>query len=388
MIEQDQDIDLVRRLEFDQLEDAAYLNAASLGPLPKRTRGVLADYAERRSRVHAMSEADFSGPPAAAREAAARLIGASPDEIALGPNTSFGINLAATGLQVPHGSTVVISEGEFPANVYPWMNRDHLRVELVPRAPEGWPDEERMLDRVAAGGVSILAISSVQFDNGYRADLPRIGQVCRANDCFLVVDAIQSLGHLPLDVEACGVDVLAAGGHKWLCGPFGSGFAYVRREVQERLEPKVVGWYSMEAGRDLDSVTDYEWAFVDDASRYEVGTLANQDVLGFATSVSLLFGVGIDTIWSRVEAVLDPMRRWLLDHPEASPLGSFESTRKSGIIAFRPPAVAEVYRELKRAGVICSVREGAIRIAAHLYNTDEHVGRVLQVLESRAARGW
>src|SRR5690606_36547004 len=157
----------IRTTEFAGLADSAYLNAASLGPLPDRARRAMSAYADARARVQTMGEEDFSGPPQRAREAAARLIGATPGEIALGPNTSFGINLVALGLELRAGSTVLVSDREFPAVVYPWMGRSHLRLELIPTTPEGWPDEERILARVAAGGVAILAISSVQFHNGY-----------------------------------------------------------------------------------------------------------------------------------------------------------------------------------------------------------------------------
>jgi cysteine desulfurase / selenocysteine lyase len=378
----------VRFTEFARLTDAAYLNAASLGPLPKRTRLAMATYGESRAAVHTMGEADFTGPPAKAREAAARLISASSTEIALGPNTSFGINLAALGLQVPTGSTVLVSDGEFPAVVYPWMHRSRFRLELVPTTAEGWPDEERMLERVASGNVAVLAISSVQFHNGYRADLEALGRACRAAGTFFVVDAIQSLGHLPMNVAEVYADVLATGGHKWLCGPFGGGFAYVRHEIQERLLPEAIGWFSMRATRDLESVTSYELGFVYDASRYEVGTQPQQDLLGFAESVNLLLEMDVAAIWSWIDDLLHPLREWLHEHPEVTVLSSFEEPRRSGILSFRPPDAARVARNLKRAGVICSVREGGIRIAAHLYNTNQDIGRVLDVLDSGAAEGW
>ncbi|MQA90322.1 MAG: aminotransferase class V-fold PLP-dependent enzyme [Gemmatimonas sp.] len=388
MIDSADRFDRIRQTEFHELEDSAYLNAASLGPLPQRSRAAVTDYAARRARVQTMSDADFVEPAKHARTAAARLIGATPEEIALGPNTSFGINVAATGLQVPRGSIVLASEGEFPANVYPWMNRDRLRLELVPRTAEGWPDEDRLLERIAAGGVSILATSSVQFHTGFRANLERLGRVCRQHDTFLVVDAIQSLGCLPMDVRQSGADVVATGGHKWLCSPFGSGFAFVRREIQERLDPQFIGWYSMHAGREFEALTGYEWGFVPDASRYEVGTLAQQDLIGFAESVSVLLEAGVSGIRNHVDALLEPLRNWILEHPEVSSLSSFDPSRRSGIVSFRPPAVERVYRELQRAGVVCSVREGGIRIAAHLYNTSRHIELVLEVLETRAAEGW
>src|SRR5688500_17067690 len=169
-------LETLRAREFSRMKGAAYLNAASLGPIPERARAAMEAFNTRRAEVQRMRDEDFIVPLQRTREAAARLIGASVDEIALVSSTSLGLNLAALGLGVPAKSTVVISDREFPANVYPWMARDRFRLEMVPvEANTGWPDEDRLLDRVARGDVSILSVSSVQFDNGYASDLAALG---------------------------------------------------------------------------------------------------------------------------------------------------------------------------------------------------------------------
>ncbi|MSR06703.1 MAG: aminotransferase class V-fold PLP-dependent enzyme, partial [Gemmatimonadetes bacterium] len=164
---------------------------------------------------------------------------------------------------------VLIPEREFPANVYPWlMQRSRgVNVEFVPATSDGWPDEDRIIARLADPKVKALSISWVQFSNGYRADLDRLSAACRENDAFFVVDAIQGVGQIPIDVRKTQIDVLACGGQKWLLSPWGSGFVYVRKEIQPLLEPVVVGWMSFEGTDDFTKLTEYNAALRDNARR-------------------------------------------------------------------------------------------------------------------------
>jgi cysteine desulfurase / selenocysteine lyase len=378
------EVEALRHAEFPYVSGSAYLNAASAGPLPERTRRAVEAFNLRRSRIHQLDEADFSEPLHRCRAAAARLIGADVEEIALGGNTSFGINLAALGLPLERGTTIVTSEGEFPANVYPWMAQEErgVRCELVPAGDGGLPDEEALLARLKAGDVSVLALSSVQFGNGYRADLARFGAECRQRGIFFVVDAIQSLGHLPIDVAALGIDVLATGGHKWLCGPFGTGFAYVRRELQDALAPRVIGWQAMRACRDIARLTDYRWGFVSGARRYEVATPPFQDMVGLAHSLELLLEVGVARIERYVGTLLDRFLDWLGAQPAVEIVSDLRTEHRSGILAFRAPQPEQLFDRLEAAGVLCAYREGAIRVSPHFYNTWGDIERLIEVLDA------
>lgn len=367
--------------------DLAYFDVPSLGPLPERAVRAIEVFNERRRRVELVGPDDFLGPAARLRESAARLIGARPDEIALGGNTTFGITIAAR-LKVPHGSTVLISEREFPANVYPWMSARHLRLERLPTRSPGWPDEERLLERLDAGDVSIVSISSVQFSNGYRVDLERLGEACRSRGIYLVVDAIQSLGQIPLDVARTPIDILATGGHKWLCGPFGSGFAYIRRAILEEIDPGPVGWAHMEASADICSLLEYRWSPVRTAQRFEGGTPPLQDFLGLSASIDLLLEIGVASIHTRVDTLLEPLRHWLASAPGVELLSPLDPDRRSGIVSFRTPALEYTFEQLMLAGIRCSLREGGIRIGAHLYNREVDVERTLEVLTALAVRQW
>jgi selenocysteine lyase/cysteine desulfurase len=382
------EIEALRAEEFPGLVGTSYLNAASFTPQPQRSRRAIDEFQALRDNPRSLTDAHLGEVLGRARSAAARLVGARPAEIALGWNTSFGINLAAMGLPLREGAVIVVSGREFPANVYPWMAVRGARLEIIPADALGRPDEARLFERLDRGDVELFALSSVQFATGYRADLEQFGRFCRERDIYFVVDAIQSLGQLPLDVEAAGIDILATGGQKWLCAPFGTGFAYIREALIERTEPGVVGWTGMKASADLDSLTDYRWEFRPDARRFEVSTLPFHDFAGFATSLELLIEVGVGEIARHTELLLDPVIEWLRDHDEVEIVSSLEPAHRSAIFSFRTPAVDAVFERLASAGVTCGRREGAIRLAPHLYNSSDDLARVLEVLESSRADGW
>jgi selenocysteine lyase/cysteine desulfurase len=373
----------LREREFPSVARAPWLNAASMTPLPERSRRAIDEFNRRRSDVGSLRGEHFEPVLARCRRSAARLIGADEDEVALLPNTSFGINLAAQCLPLETGRRVVLSHREFPANVYPWLALERLRgarVDLLPADARGKPDEARMLEEVARGDVGILAVSAVQFTDGWVADLQALGRACREHGTWFVVDAIQALGQVPLDVRGCGIDVLATGGHKWLCGPFGTGFTYVRRDAVDRMEPHLIGWTSMTASADLERVLDYEYAFVEGARRFEVATQPWQDYAGLAESLALLIEADPARIRQHVLGLIDPLAAWL-ESRGVEVTSDLRPGRRSGIFAFRPDDPAGAHRALARAGVGCVVREGAVRLAPHLYNQPADLERVMDVLD-------
>lgn len=371
----------VRQEEYPWAARETYLNHASIGPLPARTLRAVNAFNERRHQPSRLKDGDLFGGLRRAREVAAKLIGADPAEIALCPNTTVGVNMAAGGLSLAAGDTVLVSDKEFPANVYPWLRlRERgVSVEMLPTTADGWPDEARLLERVERGDVRVLAVSHVQFATGYRVDLDALSAACRRQGTYLVVDAIQALGAVPLDVRRTPVDIIACGGQKWLLSPWGSGFLYVRRQLIERIQPPIVSWMSFQGTDDLNRLTEYSDALRDDARRYEMVTIPFQDFAGFSASVELLLELGIDRIAEHLARLQEP----LVEAAEAGvfTLGSpSDPAHASAIATIRVEDAAEAYRRLGEEGVTCSMREGAIRLSPHFYNTREEMARVVELL--------
>ena len=159
------------------------------------------------------------------------------------------------------------------------------------------------MERMADPRVRVLAVSLVQFSNGYKVDLARLSKRARETNTFLVVDAIQGLGAVPVDLQATPVDILSCGGQKWLLSPWGSGFVYVRKELIPAVQPVVMGWMAFEGTDDFTRLTDYDPRLRDDARRYEMISLPFQDFAGFNTSLDLLLDVGVPAIAAHIAEV-------------------------------------------------------------------------------------
>jgi len=341
----------------------------------------VADFIERRTSMVRIGDDELQGILAGARARAARLINADLEEIALATNTSFGLNLAARMLPFAPGDTVLVSDREFPANVFPWrqLGDRGVAMELLPVTPEGWPDEAAMLARMEDRTVRALAVSHVQFHNGYQVDLEGLSRAARATGTYLIVDAIQGLGQIPFDVRRTPVDILSSGGQKWLLSPWGSGFLYVRRELIGELVSPFGGWSAFQGTENFTTLCDYGGALRPDARRYELVTLPFQDLLGLSRSLDLLDELGIDRIRSHLAAIGRPLLNWARErgHRLASP----EGARASGMICVGAERLPGAIEALKRAGVTASLREGALRFAPHCYNTIAEIERIVEVLD-------
>jgi selenocysteine lyase/cysteine desulfurase len=373
-------VNLLRSTEFPWTTDTIYLNNASIGPLPERTRLELERFNRRRAAPHLLPDRELFAMLAETRRKVARLVGATAEEIALAVNTGFGLSMAARALPLRPGEVVLVSDREFPANVYPWMRLADrgVTMELVPTTPEGWPDEERLLERLRDPRVRVLAVSLVQFSSGYSTDLDRLSAATREAGAFLVVDAIQGVGHVPLDLSRTRVDVLACGGQKWLLSPWGSGFVYVRRELIGSLDPAITGWLAFEGTDDLSRLTRYDDTLRSDARRFELMTLPYQDFAGLNTSLDLLLSLGVERIRDHIRSVHQPVLAWA--EQSGARVVSPGGAHASAILCIAPDAVREVHRRLKAARIVCSLREGAIRLSPHCYNTVDEMERVAHAL--------
>jgi selenocysteine lyase/cysteine desulfurase len=311
------------------------------------------------------------------------MIGATPDEIALMVNTTYGLNVAASVLPLEPGDVIVTPDREFPANVYPWMALAKRRGLTYRRVPyvNGLADEDSLLRALDDPAVRLLSVSWVSFETGLKLDLERLGAACRERDVYFVVDAMQGLGAAPIDVHACHIDFLACGGQKWLLSPWGTGFVYVRRELVTQLEPHTVGWMAVLNSEDFTRLCDYELNWFDDARRFEVITLPYQEFSGFNTSLELFESVGWRSVHALVEERATQIVRWADRHRDVKLVTPADPARRAGVVSVRVREPAEASARLRASGVPHSLREGMIRLAPHFYTTPDEIDRALHVLQ-------
>ncbi|MBV9492925.1 MAG: aminotransferase class V-fold PLP-dependent enzyme [Acidobacteria bacterium] len=367
---------------FPITRNLVYLNHAAVGPLSVRACEAMERHARDQRDFGALHWRDWYAEYDRLREAAARLIGAAdPREIAILKNTSEGLSFVAEGLEWAEGDNVVTTALEFPSNWTPWKRLEQRGVEVrVVRDVTAEAIEGQIDDRTR-----VVTISSVAFHNGVTADLEAIGTLCARRRVLFCVDAIQSLGMLPIDVRRANIAFLAADGHKWLCGPEGAALFYVAAEHREKLRPVEMGWTNIDRhGKFL--ATGVE--LLPDARRFEAGSLNTNGIYGLRAAIELLLEIGIETIAAealRVANLLaDGLEELGLKPGATRPL-------HSAIVGATPPVVdgrelMRLHGGLEKEGVVCAPREGLLRFSPHFYNDENDVGRALDALRTLTNR--
>ncbi|MGV3710586.1 MAG: aminotransferase class V-fold PLP-dependent enzyme [Gemmatimonas sp.] len=377
------DVNALRAREYAWMNEGKtiYLNAASTGPMPQSAVETADKWTQLRAQPQHIPLTLMQDEAAKARRQYAQLIGADESEIALMPNTTYGLNLAARGLRLRPG-TILSFDGEFPSCVYPFqaLSSRGISLELVPKK-DGIPDEDLLVKKIGRGDVVAVVVSWVQFANGFVVDLERIGNACRAAGAFFIVDGIQGCGVLPIDVHALPIDIFASGAQKWQLSPWGTGFVYVRQELINTFDPHDVGWASMTSSSDYNRLTDYEFDFYKDARKFEVITIAYHDFAVSNASTRLLLEAGPANVQRHVESMIDRVIAWAVSRDDVHIVTPIDAARRAGVFSFQPKDIEGAGARLKRGGVTFVQRESAIRLAPHLYNTIEEMDRVVALLD-------
>jgi len=365
------------RSEFPLLDRFIYLNACSLGPLPRAGRAALARYA---------SDWDAGGTPvwysdwlpllARFRERIADLLGAPPGSTAIAPSVSVALTSLATGLPLPPGrNKVLIGELDFPTIGHQWLSRPGFEVEFVPSQdgmtipPEAFA--ERIDDRTA-----LVATTHLFYTTGYLQDVRAIADAAHRHGALCLIDGYQTCGCVPLDVRAMDCDAFVGGCLKWLSGGPGNAFLYVRPELLPDVRPQGTGWF---ATRDPFSFTLQELVFADDARRLETGTWAVACHYAGLAGLELVLDVGVANIQERLRDLTTRM----LERCDEAGVRTFtprERERRCGIVTLECEHPEQVEGRLHDQGVIVDSRPGRVRLSPHWCVTDEECERGMDLV--------
>lgn len=360
------------RKEFPVTENYIYLDHAGVSPFSLRVKRAVDAYVSEAVQGGAFHYPKWARRIIEVRRTAGRLINADPEEIAFVKSTSHGLSIVAEGLDWKPGENLLIYEKEFPSNIYPWLNlgRKGVEIRTIP-SREGrieFQDIEKLID----ARTRLLSMSSVQFSNGFMIDLGELGSLCKKRNILLCVDAIQSLGIVPMDVKDYNIDFLSADAHKWLLGPEGIGVFYCKKELAEKIRPPLVGWKSVQNEFAFDQP---EFRLKTDAFRFEEGSMNLLGIFGLGAALDLLSEAGIRQIQEHVldlgDFVIEEART--RGHLIISPK---ERNMRGGNITFtgyfNPVTVRDA---LLKQGVMVNVRGGGLRISPHFYNTKSDLER-------------
>lgn len=363
---------------FPVTRNLVYLNHAAVGPLSTRATEAMERQARDQRDFGALHWREWYAEFARFRESAARLIGAQPGEIAILKNTSEGLSFVAEGFRWREGDNVVSTDVEFLSNSTPWRRLDKRGVEcrIVQNRDGAYtPDDvEQLID----DRTRIVSVSSVAFHNGFAPDIETIGAICAKRNVLFCVDAIQSLGVIPMDVRRANISFLAADGHKWLCGPEGAAIFYVAAEHRDELEVLESGWTNFERkGKFIDCSLE----MMPDARRFEAGSLPTILLYGIRAAIELILEIGVESINFEVVRLANQLTDALqsIGWSVASP-----RPLRSGIVGAVPPSAEKSllwwHRQLEEKGVVCAPREGMLRFSPHYYNDESDIERVIAAL--------
>lgn len=372
----------LRRHEFPVVCDRIFLAHAGVCPLPRRVAAAIGDYATKAS---ADDQERFLLPGLLddARNLAAGLLGCHTDEVALVGPTSLALSFFASGLKFRRNDNILVYFDDYPSNVYPWMAlaEQGVEVRLMNTRGLGVIRPQDVMGQVDEN-TRLVALASCHFISGYRIDIPDIGSFLHKRDILFCVDAIQTLGSFPTPTEH--VDMLAADAHKWLLGPCGAGLMFVRREIQERVNPPIHGWHNV---RCPDFVAQEQIAFQSGARKYEAGTHNLLGIVGMVEAMRIIGETGVENIARellRKRALLVSAlqaKGYSVLQAEAGP------SNGGAIVSFFGSGtnMTDLHQRLTEGGIVTSLRVDRsgrryVRLSPHFYNNDAELQRVLAMV--------
>jgi len=369
------------REQFPILDQGLYLNHAAIAPWPRCTADEVRTFARENALRGPAGYRDWIVREKELRRLLARLTGAkSEDDIALLKNTTEGISLVAWGLDWQAGDNIVLPLGEFPSNRLPWLAQSAHGVEIREVDIGTTKNAENALLEAMDSQTRILSVSAVQWNDGFRLNLEKLGKSCRSQGVLFFVDAIQQLGALSVDVETCHVDFLAADAHKWLLGPEGIAVFYCRESARPRLRLVQQGWHM------FDNPWDFhrrEWEPSTSAKRFEAGSPNSVGQVALHASLNLLLKTGMEQVSEQILQNTEFLINALSLIAGVQITSRTEPERRSGIVSFTHENIPSrtLNTCLAESGVTCAIRGNSIRLSPHFYQDETDLVEFIQILE-------
>jgi cysteine desulfurase/selenocysteine lyase len=370
------------RSNFSLRSGLVYFDHAAQGPLPISSRRAYDGFLDKWQHMEELHKDELFGIIESVRDKAGRIIRAEPDRIGLAGTTTFGLNVISAGYPWAKGDNVVLSTGDFPANIYPWSRLEAFGVETrLADSREGFIDEDNLI-ATCDGRTRVMCLSWVQFNNGYRVDLRKLGDFCRRNGILFCVDGIQGTGVVPIDVSSLNIDLFSCGCQKWLFGPCGTALFYLSPRAQEMINPPFMGWMSVDWGADFSNLLRYDLPPRKGPSRYELGTYPFQDLHALNASLDIVLSHDADDRWEHIRSLTGRIADFIGSSRFYTLLSSMEDSRRSGIVSIRAADSRKLFGFLRENNIAVSFRENSIRVSPHFYNSLEEVDKLLELLET------
>lgn len=376
------------REQFPVNEHCMYLNHAAVAPWPQCTTAAVQQFAQENCITGAQGYLTWLKKEQSLRAKLAQLVGTKDENcIALVKNTSEALSIVAYGLEWEAGDIILISDDEFPSNRIVWESLAQKFGVIVQQVPISADDPEaNILAAIDASNAlhnpnlkpKLISVSAVQYASGIKLDLAKLGKACKANNVLFCVDAIQAVGAMPFKCDEWDIDFAMADGHKWMLGPEGLGFFFVKENHIKTLNLYQYGWHMINGAGDF-SIQD--WQPASNAKRFECGSPNMLACYALEASTDLLLNIGLDNVAEAIECNHEYLLRQL-EMLGAEILSPLTPDTRAGILTFKFKGIdsAELYQKLMQRDVVCANRGGGVRFSPHFHTTKTSMDSAIGIL--------
>ncbi|MCA9403571.1 MAG: aminotransferase class V-fold PLP-dependent enzyme [Candidatus Omnitrophica bacterium] len=369
--------------DFHDFEDVIWLNAASEGPLPNAAKEALAEAVAWKRAVHQLDIPKFIRVPQELRQSIGSLMNVDPAEVILGNSASYGLHLLADGLPWQSGDDVLLMENDFPTDILPWLALEDRGVTVRQVKPAGWVLTAEEIAQNITPRTRVVCLSHVHTFSGHMIDAPAVAAVCRQHGILFVLNVVQSLGNRPVDVAALGADAVVAVGYKWLCGPYGTGFCWIRPEVRRQLSLNRAYWSGYLTAEELQVEGPLARKHIDSARGLDMfGTANFFNFVPLQAALQYWLSITPHAVQQHnsglVNALVDG-----LDPAKYRLISPVEPDHRTNLVVLSltdASGNAGLHRALQAEKIYTASWKGRIRVTPHVYNDKAQISRVLTIL--------
>lgn len=376
--------------DFEDSQGHVWLNAASEGPLPRIAAERLTEAVRWKSLPYQLDMEKFQRVPKELKRSIARLIDVPANEVILANSASYGIHLLANGLPLKAGDEVVVMQNDFPTDILPWLALEKNGVVVKQVPTEGAVMSVDELAEQINQKTKVVCLPHVHTFSGQGLDLKKMSVLCQRMGAILIVNISQSTGGMPVDVQGIGADAVVCAGYKWLLGPYGTGFCWMKPEVRRQLSLNQSYWISAMSEAQLESENVILQRDQTSARKYDVfGTANFFNFVPFTASINYLLDIGLQNIYQHNQRLVNLFLEGL-DRDMYSLLSESEGEKRSNLIVIshkKRHNNKQIFQKLLNHHVYPAFWKGNIRISPHIFNTSDHIERVLNLLNNSKSEG-
>ena len=371
--------------DFGTFEDRIWLNCAHQGPIPNTAVEEAEKALSWKTAPFYLDDESFTKIPERLKLALGRLVGVPADQIILTNSTSYGLHLLANGIPFKKGDEILLIEGDFPANVLPWLALKKQGVIVRFLQPRNHMPHAGEIAEQISPSTRLFCTSWVNSFSGWAVDIKEIGKICRKRGVIFVVNGSQALGARSLFILESNIDAFTCCGFKWLCGPYATGFSWIRPELLQYLQYNQAYWLTMQKGRDLNRMKEYTLRDDLGASAYDVFCTANfMNFMPWTASIEYLLKCDLVKIENYNKMLIDILTEGI-DRDKYNFISPVNGNARSTLVIISHKDCnknKQIFETLKKEGIDISMREGNLRISPHFYNTKDEINKLLSILNS------